>query len=58
MNWKKIINKIEVASWKWKCTSPTARRWHKVDLQTKFVIKLLMFHVLFSFPLIMLSLVQ
>ncbi len=40
MNWKKIRSKIEVARWRWCCTTKLGRKWSRLSKQDKFVAKL------------------
>jgi hypothetical protein len=55
MNWKKIRSKIEVARWKWCCTTKLGRKWSMLNQQDKFVAKLFLINGTMAATLIILG---
>ena len=55
MNWKKIRSKIEVAQWKWCCSTKLGRKWSRLTRMEKFVAKLFTLNALMMTSLLILS---
>ena len=50
-----IRNKIDVASWKFKCKHPLGRKWARLSVSDKFVAKLITLNLTAMLALFILS---